>query len=99
MNGEMVEGGAREGEVGRRRLDEVDRVAEAAPRDRQHVGALVEPGHAMAPGEQLLGDETGSGCDVEHRAAVARDARHQRPSPARVLAERQHRADPVVCRA
>ena len=63
-----------ERKIGRRRLHEVDPVAESPPRDGQHLGTLVEPGHAVAAGEQLLGDEACPGCDVEHRAAVARDA-------------------------
>ena len=87
------------GIVGRRRLDELDAVAEPPPRDGEHVGALVEPGDAVAAGEQLLRDEARSRRDVEHGAAVARDARHHRAAPARILAERQRRADPVVVRA
>ena len=84
------------GIVGRRRLDELDPVTEPPPRDGEHVRALVEPGDAVSLGEQLLGDEPRPRRDVEHRAAVARDARHHRAAPARVLTERQRRADPVV---
>ena len=95
----MVEGGVGEGDLGRGRFDQLDPVAEPPPGDREHLGALVEPGDAVAACEQLLRDEARSRRDVEHGPAVARDARHHRPAPARVLTERQRGADAVVVRA
>ena len=73
--------------------------AEAPPRGGEHVRALVEPGHRVAAGEEQLRDEAGPRRDVEHRAAVVRHARDERPAPARVLAEREHGADAVVVAA
>jgi hypothetical protein len=93
----VVEGPRVERERLRRRSDQLDLGTEPAVCDRQHLGALIDPGHREPLPQQLRRDEPGPGRHVEN-ATAARQARDEEAAPARVLPQREHRADPVVRR-
>jgi len=67
----MVERVVREGERLGRRLNKVDRV-ESAPRDRQHLRALVHAGDVEPAPQQLGGDHPGAGRDIEDVTTLLR---------------------------
>ena len=74
---------------------------DAAPALVEHLGALVDADdEAVLLAHQLTRD-SGRACrDVEHRVRRRGvDPRDEEPAPARVLAERQHRAPAFVGRA
>jgi hypothetical protein len=84
--------------VGAHALDELGPAVQPVVGAREHLGALVEPGDREATGEQALRDEPRAGRHVEHPPAAVREARDEEATPARVLAEGEDRADPVVRR-
>src|SRR5262245_6024764 len=92
---EVVERVVLEGHVLGGRLDELDAVCEALPRDPEHVGALVEPRHLEAAAEQLGRDEARPCRHIENVPA-GWESRNEEASPERILAERQCRPDAVV---
>jgi RibD C-terminal domain len=81
----------------RRRLDQLDPLAEATAGDRQHLGAQIHSGHLKSPPQQRRRDQPRPGGHVEHVTA-ARQARDQEATPARVLSQRQRGADAVIRR-
>ena len=94
---EVVEGLRSERERLRRRIDQLDRVAEATVGDRQHLGALIDAGHLESPPQELRRDQPRPGRHIEDVAA-ARQARDEEAAPARVLSQRERGADAVVRR-
>ena len=77
-------------------LDERDAVPEPAMRDREHLGALVQPSDSEPATQELGRDEPRSGRDVEHVPAVPREPRHEEAAPERVLAEGERGSDAAV---
>ncbi len=55
-------------------MHELHLTPEPATRDRQHLPALIEPGHSEAAAQKLGGDEARSGGDVEHVTPVRWEA-------------------------
>ena len=92
----MVEGALGKGKLLGAGLDERYAVPEAALRDLEHLEALVEPGDPESSPDELGRDEPRSRGDVEDATAVHRQAGDEEAAPARVLAERERRADAVV---
>src|SRR5258706_5534428 len=95
---QMVERLVRERDALGPSFDELLEDAGPLPRDREHVGALVEPDDAAAVApHKRLGDHARAGRDVEHAIAGTRSDRvDERAAPARILAEREDRTDAVV---
>ena len=93
-----------EGVVGEREslggcLHELDPGAEPLSRAREHLRALVDARHLEPAPKELGGDESRPRRDVEDLPAVSRQPVSEEAPPARVLPERECRADAVVRRA
>jgi hypothetical protein len=94
---EVVERFRIERERLRRRVDQLDVVAEATMCHRQHLGAQVEAGHPGSPPQELRRDQPRPGRHVEHVTAE-RKARDEEAAPKRLLSQRERGADAVVGR-
>ena len=95
----MVERCVREGDGLCGGLHELRLSSEPAPRDCEHLVALVEPGDAEFVAQELGGDEARSRRDVEDVATIRWKPRDEEAPPERILAEREHRSHSVVGRA
>ena len=71
---EVVEGDVSEWKRLRGRLDQLDAVVEPATRAREHLGALIDAGHAEPASRELGCHQPGSRGDVEHVTAVPWEA-------------------------
>jgi hypothetical protein len=98
-DGEVVERLVRERERFGRRLDELDSRAEALARTSEHARALIDPGHLESSLQELGGDETRAGGDVDHVPAIPRQSLDEKPAPAGVLPEGERGAHAIVRRA